>query len=198
MIKSVLIGGLFGGLAMFVWGAVSWMVLPWHDATIEKFSNEYIVARDVTRFAPESGIYILPNTHKFPDGMSEADREKAMDSGMKKMKQGPFLFVSVSLDGADPEDPKAFIISILINVAAACLIAWLILQSKFTSYADRMKFVAVAGVLIAILATLPMWNWWKFPAAYTLVNFVDIVITVVIAGLVICKLVKPATSQNRN
>jgi hypothetical protein len=33
MWPSLIKGGIMGGLAMFLWGMVSWTLLPWHDAS---------------------------------------------------------------------------------------------------------------------------------------------------------------------
>lgn len=45
MNKSLILGGLLGGLPLFVWGSISWMVLPWHLMTLEKFKDEATVAQ---------------------------------------------------------------------------------------------------------------------------------------------------------
>lgn len=30
MQKSLILGGILGGLVLFIWGFISYMVLPWH------------------------------------------------------------------------------------------------------------------------------------------------------------------------
>ena len=41
-------GALFGGLTLFVWGFVSWTVLPWHNMTFSTFTDEDEVAGSVS------------------------------------------------------------------------------------------------------------------------------------------------------
>ena len=38
--KKVVIAGLLGGLVYFIFGALSWMVLPWHNATVKTLARE--------------------------------------------------------------------------------------------------------------------------------------------------------------
>src|SRR5437867_7468408 len=118
MLKSLSLGGLIGGMVLFAWGVVSWMLLPWHLATLEKFKDEAKVAQALTANATKSGVYLLPNVHKHEPGMpeakgkkaeakgkkaetkrkkveverkkAEAERKKAEAEGMKRMIQGPF------------------------------------------------------------------------------------------------------------
>ncbi len=193
MIARVLQAGALGGLIMFAWSAVSWMVLPWHEASLEKFSNEPVVARDLTWYAKSEGIYILPNTYKYLDELSAAEKAEAMTQGMQRLKQGPFIFVSVSRAGIDPEDPAPYINGILINIIVASLISYLVLRAGLPGFAARWSMVAVIGVIIAIMSTLPMWNWWHFPLLYTLVNFADMVVATIIGGLVIAWRTAPRT-----
>src|SRR5438094_7933582 len=103
MLKSLSLGGLIGGLVLFAWGVVSWMLLPWHLATLEKFKDEANVAQALTANAPKSGVYLLPNVHKREAEMTEAKqkkaeakqkkaetkRKKAEEEGMKRMIQAP-------------------------------------------------------------------------------------------------------------
>src|SRR2546428_13605020 len=118
MLKSLLLGGILGGLLLFAWGVVPWMLLPWHLATLEKFKDEAKVAQALTANATKSGVYLLPNVHKHEPGMPEAkakkaeakgkkaetkrkkvevERKKAETEGMKRMLQGTFIFAEVSL-----------------------------------------------------------------------------------------------------
>src|SRR5207247_8551108 len=88
MLKSLSLGGLIGGLVLFAWGVVSWMLLPWHLATLEKFKDEAKVAQALTANATKSGVYLLPNVHKHEPGMPEAKAKKAEARGKKAEAKG--------------------------------------------------------------------------------------------------------------
>ena len=60
MIQSLLLAALAGGAVVFVWGAISWMALPWHHKSFQKFTDEEGVAKALMAAAPASGLYSLP------------------------------------------------------------------------------------------------------------------------------------------
>jgi len=64
MVKKLLLGTVLGGLIVFAWGAISWMVLPWHAATLQAFTNEAAVSKVIQANAPQPGVYFLPNPHR--------------------------------------------------------------------------------------------------------------------------------------
>jgi lipoprotein signal peptidase len=70
----------------------------------------------------------------------------------------------------------------------------LLLQTTGLSYARRVAFLAVIGLAASVIVDLPNWNWWGFSGAYTVVNVADSMLTWLVAGLVISKVVKPANA----
>ena len=66
MWKSLLRCGIVGGVIVFLWMMVSWMVLPMHKATMNKFVDESEVLSTITRYAPKDGIYVIPSMEKPP------------------------------------------------------------------------------------------------------------------------------------
>ncbi len=183
--KKIILGGVLGGLVMFLWGAVSWIVLPWHDITLNTFTDEAAVADAVISNAPRDGVYVLPDP-----GEAAAEKDAAA------ITAAPFLFVNVSRQGVDPQNPWLYIRSLLTQIIAATLITLLLVQTRGLRFWCRVGFVETIGILVAVLATLPMWNWWQFPARYTLVNFADLVIAAILAGLVIAKVVGDIPEQS--
>ena len=170
--KSFIQAGLYGGLVVFIWGMFSWMVLPWHHKTMHTFKDERKVATVIRDNVTEDGIYAFPS------------------ATVKKEKNEPFIVASVRVEGMRCGVACSVVISALIQIVAAFLIAYLLSKTKYTDYMHRVGFVTTIGLLIAILAYLPAWNWWDFPASYTIVNFVDTIIAWFLGGLVIAKFVK--------
>ena len=70
MQKTLLKSAVIGGLIVFIWGLFSWMVFPWHQSCLNKFSNESEVADVLRDNAPKPGMYVLPNTFCYKDGSS--------------------------------------------------------------------------------------------------------------------------------
>ena len=190
MQKSLLLGGLLGGLVLFFWGAFSYMVLPWHTMALEKFTDETVVAQTLTANASRSGMYILPNPHKHEPGMTAAHQQAAEEGAQARMMSGPFMFASVSLGGTR-DMGQALLLNVLSDILAAALATWLLLQTANLSYGPRAGFVVVVALTTGVIAHVPYWIWWKFSTSFTLVEFADLLIGWGLAGLVIAKVGGP-------
>lgn len=186
MQKPLLLGRLFGGLVLFAWGAVSWMVLPWHMMTFEKFKDEATVAQVLSANASSPGVYILPNAHQHEPGMTEAQQKAAEEDAMKRGAQGPFMLASITLHGWGSMG-TAMLVGLLTQIAGALLATWLLLKAGGLQYWGRVVFLVVFALTVAVLAHVPYWNWWNFSTSYTLVAFADLLIGWGLAGLVIAK-----------
>jgi len=194
-------------LVLFAWGVVSWMLLPWHLATLEKFKDEAKVAQALTANATKSGVYLLPNVHKHEPGITEAKakraeakakkaeakgkkaeakRKKAEAEGMKRMIQGPFMFAAVSLQGTSGSG-AALPIQLVTTIVSALLATWLLTNSTLPGYWPRVGFLVVLALTAGVICHVPDWNWWGFSASYTAVAFADLLIGWTLAGLVIAK-----------
>src|SRR5213594_3120152 len=193
MLKSLSLGGLIGGLVLFAWGVVSWMLLPWHLATLEKFKDENKVAQTLTANATKSGVYLLPNIHKHEPGMpeakakkAEAKGKKAEAEGMKRMIQGPFMFAAVNLQGTSGSG-AALPIQLVTSIVSAFLATWLLMNTTLPGYWPRVGFLVVLALTAGVICHVPDWNWWGFSAGYTAVAFADLLIGWTLAGLAIVK-----------
>ena len=189
--KSLILGGLLGGLALFVWGSISWMLLPWHLMTLEKFMDEATVAKALLANAGVSGVYLLPNPHKHEPGMSEEQKRAEEAEGMKRMVQGPFMFASVSLAGVGNMG-HPLLITLLGNILSALLSTWMLLKTNGLRYLGRVGFVLLIALTAAIVGYLPDWTWWRFSTSFTAVSVADLLLGWFLAGLVIAK-VAPAS-----
>lgn len=187
MQKSLVLGGILGGVVLFVWGTISWMVLPWHLMTLEKFTDEIAVAQVLTANAGQPGVYILPNAHKQDPSLPEAVRKAAEEDAMNRAQLGPFVFASIAPRGWGSMG-SAMGIGLLNQIAAALLATWLLLNTKGLSYLARVRFLVMLALAVAVIAHVPYWNWWHFSTSYTLVAFTDLLIGWFLAGLVIAKL----------
>ncbi|MEE9422179.1 MAG: hypothetical protein V3V50_03380 [Gammaproteobacteria bacterium] len=185
MIMKFLLGSILGGIVLFAWGAISWMVLPWHEQTLEKFSDEPAVAQIIAEQATRDGVYILPNPHKHSAIMNEEQKKAAETDAMERMKQGPFVFLAVTKSGSDPQDQEPYIRSLITQMVIAGLITCLVLAVKLSSYSGKVLFITALGLLGGLMVYVPLWNWWKFSNSFTLVGVADLVISAFLAGLVI-------------
>ena len=186
MMKSLALGSLLGGLVVFAWSAVSWMVLPWHNSTMMSFVNEDAVAQVLVENAPTGGMYWLPGLPPGYDSLSGAQKQAADAAMIAKAKTSPF-FLGVVRRRVDDNMGRQMAYGLLFDILAALLITMLVMKTGDMSYPGRVMFVVTAALAVGVIAVLPNWVWWHYGTRYVLVAMADIVIAWLLAGLVIAR-----------
>jgi hypothetical protein len=84
----------------------------------------------------------------------------------------------------------------ILNIVQALIAAFLLsLATGLGGYLSRVGFVAGLGLFAAIGINIEYWNWYGFPANYTVATIADKFIGFLIVGLVAAALVKPASAR---
>lgn len=189
MQKSLWLGGLVGGVIFFIWSAISHMFLPWHDASYHAFSNEDAIGQMMNQGASEDGIYIYPMGDSKNPNLTDEQRMKAEEEAWTTMMTGPFAFIVLQKDGTGGMG-KLMGLSLIFDILAAALVAWLLLKTTGLSYMGKITFIVIFSVAASLTMSFPNWIWWGFPTGYTMVNLVDSAIGWFLAGLGMGKVVK--------
>ncbi len=172
---KLLLGALIGGIVVFIWGSVSWMMLSWHENTLLPFTNEPAVASVVKAGAPVSGVYLLPH----------ARAAQPSEPRQSRAKQGPVLLAAVNLEGADPANPAYYLRGLLIEIIGAGFMTALLLSLPGLSFWGCVRTSLWVGVTAGMLCRLPDWGWWGFSQEFTLISIVDLGISWFLGGLAI-------------
>jgi hypothetical protein len=183
---KIFLSALLGGLAVFVWSFLSWMVLPWHDAHIFAFKDEAAVVEVLKANAPAPGLYMMPDAGSGGDWKAGAER----------MRTGPFFFGVVRPGSGDWSFTRLMIGSLLTQIAGALIITILVKSAGFGNYLGRVIFSGAIGLAAGVLGHLPNLNWWEFPRGWTLINITDLVIGWCIGGLVIAAFTRPRPQRD--
>jgi hypothetical protein len=193
MNRRILLGGVLGGIMMFVWGALSHMVLGLGDASIRKIPNESAVLAVLRDNIREPGFYFFPGMGQ-TSGMSKEQSEAAQKEWFEKIRTGPNGILVYQPQGAEALSPKQLIIELCTNIAAGLLAALLLAFAvpSLPGYGGRVLFVTALGVLAVIMVNVPYWNWYGFPTNFTLCELADQVIGSALAGAVMAAIIKPA------
>ncbi len=72
------------------------------------------------------------------------------------------------------------------------LAALLLANISVTVFATRVALVGALGLLSALEVHGSYWNWYGFPADYTLAASVDLVIGWLLVGVTLAMILKPA------
>ena len=86
------------------------------------------------------------------------------------------------------------IIELLSDIACALVAGVLLCKAKggLTTYAKRVAFVALLGLLPWLAMSVSYWTWYHFPTSYFLGEGLDQVIGFALTGLVLAATVKEA------
>lgn len=183
-------GGVFGGIILFVWAAISWTLLNWHITTFEPFPNEN-TASEFIQSLPTSGMYMLPMSFKLPNSASQVDKDAAMEENNQRKTKGPIVFAAVSKQGTNPNMFKEMGISLVSQIIAALLVTGLVLIKPHTQYSHRLFQVILFALAAGIVTHIPYMNWFVFSPYYTLISMLDLLIGWFFAGLVISYFTRP-------
>lgn len=167
--KRRLVLSVVGGIVLFLWGFISWALLPWHMMVANKFVNEAAVSQVLKENAPQKGVYYLPFSEK--------------DHGPDQVG----AFANVLPQGTEMNMGKQMAIGLTTQLLAAFLVLSLMNTAKGLNYMGKVGYFAFVGLIIGFVSHTPYWNWFGFATSYTLVTILDIVIGWTLAGLAMAK-----------
>jgi len=180
--RRVLLAGLLGGLAVFVWSFISHMVLPLGEAGVRTLPNEETVLTEMRSSIPEAGFYIFP-TMGDPSKATEAEQAQWAE----KYRTGPAGILVYHPAGGEFSFPRLLLIELLTNILAA-LIAAFVLARVAGSYLQRVLVVGALGLFAWFSISVSYWTWYGFPGSFILAEGIDQLIGWLVAGLVIAKM----------
>ena len=187
MKRSIFLGALIGGITAMVWSMLSWTVLPWYNTQFKQFKDSEQVSDLVREQVEGGGIYMLPGC------CGDCKSKEAEAEWKKNYARGPIMFAAVTPEGGEFDMVYNIVIQFVTLFVVALLISYILSEFKPDSrYGERLFSVVVIGLIIAILTAIPLWNWFKFPAGYTIIAFCDAIIMWFLAGLGIAKFAHPA------
>ncbi len=174
--KTKLMLSVVAALVLFFWGFASWIVLPWHQAVTQQFTNEVAVAQVLKEYAPQRGVYYLPY---FPE------------------KHGPDqvgAFVNLLPHGTTMNMGMHLALDFAAQFISAFLLLTLLDAGMKTgtgmSYSCKVGAFSLAGLLIGFASHVLYWNWFCFPTPYIVVAIADVWIGWTLVGLALAKLIK--------
>jgi len=80
-------------------------------------------------------------------------------------------------------------------MAIALVAVMLLAQTRIATFAGRVGFVVLIGVLAGIAANVPHWNWYSFSGTYAVANIFMEIAAFFFAGLAIAAVYRPAATD---
>ncbi len=195
--KKVILAGITGGIILWIWGFIAWVVLPLHLSTVTPIPNETEFLGMLKHSLPAPGVYEFPTMPRETAGQTPADQEAAMAAYMAKYEAGPTGMIFYDPAGKDPFMVNQMISGLLIFILSAAIVAWLLSRSTAAaeSYLSRVIYCGMIGTLLAVACHLSAWNWMGYPADWTRALMIDSILAWLLAGMGISAIIrqKPAS-----
>ncbi|MEM9544655.1 MAG: hypothetical protein AAGA77_01710 [Bacteroidota bacterium] len=177
MDKKGIITIILGTLILFIWGIISWMVLPFHGNSLNSIPEGAMDTQELKKLMPESGVYHLP-------GMPADNSEAAMKKVEDQLAEGPRITLMVyKNEPTQLFDPKDFITSLLLNLLTALFTFLLISKLGYKDLKSIMMACLLIALLMAVVADLSVMNWFMFPFDFTFANIIDRIVSFGLLGL---------------
>jgi hypothetical protein len=191
MSKKVLLAGLLGGLALFVWESVAHMALPLGEAGIRGFGeHEAPMLAAMKDHVKEPGFYFFPAPEDRP-GMTKEQKAKSMADAMNRMSSEPTGIMIVYPRGRQVSFATALPIQLAGDLVVMVIAAFLLSQAvMLKGYGARVLFVTLIGLIPTLQADMPQWTWYGFPDAYFGAQFLVHLVGFAVGGLVLARMVK--------
>jgi len=190
MNKRILLAGLLGAVAMFVWASIAHMVLPLGETGFKEIPSEAVVLNSLeTSLGTNSGLYIYPGLG-LPPGASREQKNQAMKTVEQKLATTPSGLLIYHPPGAEGFSARRLITEFLTELAEVLIAVFLLAQTRISSYGGRVGFIALVGVAAVITTNVSYWNWYGFPGDYTAAYAAIEIIAYVVAGLAIAAVLK--------
>jgi hypothetical protein len=188
---KILLTAILGGIVMFIWTSIAHMALPLGEAGIRETPNESAVVSAMhSNIGEQTGLYIFPGPGVGKNASRE-EKNEAMKHTAEKMAANPSGILMYHARGRPFAIGKWLGIEFGTELLEAILVVFLLAQTRIVSFAGRVGFVLVVGILAAITTNVSYWNWYGFPGAYTasymLIQIIGFLLVGVVAALLLPK-----------
>ena len=182
---KLFVGALLAAIVVFLWGALSWMVLGWHDNQIRGFDSEEDVA-EVIRENAGSGQarYMLPYLGEVPSFLHPQEKEAREAAVTEARDEGPFMYALIRPGKKPFSMPQAMAWSFVRAFVAALIVGWILTPLSFP-YGKKVAVAAAMGAFASITAHVPDWIWFEMTGGELAVHMADRLFEWMLAGLVL-------------
>lgn len=181
----IVLAGIIAGVVVFIWGALSHMVLGLGQTGIKRIPDEAAVVSALRGSIDQPGFYFFPY-------LVEGEGADAQRRWEQALREGPRGVLIYQPAGAAPLSQRQLVTELLTNVAAALLAAWMLAKAagSLPGLGARIAFVGLLGLFASLVTDVPYWNWYGFPADFTRGAILDQLISWTLAGLVLGAMIR--------
>jgi hypothetical protein len=194
--RRILLAGLLGAIAMFVWTAIAHMATPLGMTGMKQIPNEQPVLSAMQNTLGNSrGFYIFPGMGVPMDAPREQQRA-AMANYQQVLDKNPSGIVIYKPAGEKMMTASQLGREFGFQFLESLLLANLLGLAALRTFGSRLGFAFLIGAVAAMSTNLSYWNWYGFPGSYTWAAMFVEVMKYLIAGAIIAAMMKKATVRS--
>ncbi len=182
----VLVAGIVGGIVMFLWGAVSHMMLPIGSMGFTPMPNEDAVVSTLKESITQPGLYFFPGRDMRAKMAPEQE-----EAWLTKLRAGPVGMVVYTPEGGEMMEPMQLVTEFAFNVLAVLLGSFIIARMA-VGYGVRVLCFMLLGVIAWLSISASHWNWYNFPTDFSIGELIGEAGGWLLVGLVAGAIVKPS------
>ena len=187
MFRQILVAGVTGGLIAFVLSAMQNAVLP---AGAPRAMPEHSAILAALRTIPQAGFYFFPG-RGLSRSMTAKQKAAVQTEYLGLFRDGPVEVVAYSPGGTEFHFGRQLAVQFALSVIAALIAATILaMMVTTTTYGGRVGIMCLLGVFAFGYLEPQYWNWYGFPATYTITRVFGGVATWTISGAVMAAIVR--------
>jgi hypothetical protein len=175
----ILIAGLLGAIAMFLWTFVAHMVTPLGSTGFSHMQGEAAVLDTMDKsIGDHPGLYFFPWVDQNDPRMMEKS------AALEKIHPSGLLLYRPAGKGMEGMPPSMLITEFVKQFVEATIAAWIV---SMIAGGFGLRWGAVIGIYVAtsIATNVSYWNWYGFPLDYTMAQIVMEIVSGIVAGAAI-------------
>jgi hypothetical protein len=187
MFRRILAAGMTGGIIVFGLSAMQNAVLP---SGAPRAMPEQPAILAALRAIPQAGFYFFPG-RGLSRSMTAEQRAAVQTDYMRLFREGPVGIVAYSPGGTEFHFGRQLGVQFALSVIAALIAATILAMTvTTTTYGGRVGIMCLLGVFAFGFLEPQYWNWYGFPATYTLTRVFGGVATWTISGTAMAAIVR--------
>lgn len=178
----LLIAGLLGGIAMFIWTSLAHTALPLGQMGVQEIPNDApVIATLQGALGDKDGLYIFPGSGNGTKSEDAAAR-KTMEERTAKEASGLLVYHPPGRDTAmGPYIGK----ELALEIFQTLVLAWLISILAVSNFGARVAAAVAVGGLVAVATNGSNLIWYGYPPAFTHAAIIIQLVGYTVAGAVI-------------
>jgi hypothetical protein len=184
----ILVGGLLGGIVMFLWGFVSHQVLKLSESSVRSIPVEPVVTTAMKLAINQPGFYFFPGMD-----MSHEPTAEEQKDWEQRHARGPTGVLVIHPQGKQYSLARNLGLEFVSNLMAALVVALMVSQMSGV-FPIRAAAGAGFGLFSWLSISASYAIWYSFPADFTQAEAIDQVVGWLLAGVAIAAVSKPSAA----